>query len=100
MGILMAIWWMTEAIPISATALLPLALFPLLGIADIRAAAAPYANPLIFLFLGGFLIAAGMERWNLHRRLALRIIAMMGPRPYAISGRVYDRGCVFEYVGQ
>ena len=84
MGILMAIWWMTEAIPISATALLPLALFPLLGIADIRTAAAPYANPLIFLFLGGFLIAAGMERWNLHRRLALRIIAMMGPRPYAI----------------
>ncbi len=84
MGILMAIWWMTEAIPISATALLPLALFPLLGIADIRAAAVPYANPLVFLFLGGFLIAAGMERWNLHRRLALRIIAMMGPRPYAI----------------
>lgn len=83
-GILMAVWWMTEAIPISATALLPLALFPLLGIADIRAAAAPYANPLVFLFLGGFLIAAGMERWNLHRRLALRIIAMMGPRPYAI----------------
>ncbi len=83
-GILMAIWWMTEAIPISATALVPLALFPLLGIADIRATAAPYANPLIFLFLGGFLIAAGMERWNLHRRLALRIIAMMGPRPYAI----------------
>ncbi len=83
-GILMAIWWMTEAIPISATALLPLALFPLLGIADIRATAAPYANPLIFLFLGGFLIAAGMERWNLHRRLALRIIAMMGARPYAI----------------
>ena len=83
-GILMAIWWMTEAIPISATALLPLALFPLLGIADIRAAAVPYANPLVFLFLGGFLIAAGMERWNLHRRLALRIIAMMGPRPYAI----------------
>lgn len=83
-GILMAIWWMTEAIPISATALLPLALFPLLGIADIRAAAAPYANPLVFLFLGGFLIAAGMQRWNLHRRLALRIIAMMGPRPYAI----------------
>lgn len=83
-GILMAVWWMTEAIPISATALLPLALFPLLGIADIRGAAAPYANPLVFLFLGGFLIAAGMQRWNLHRRLALRIIAMMGPRPYAI----------------
>ncbi len=83
-GLLMAVWWMTEAIPISATALLPLALFPLLGVADIRAASAPYANPLVFLFLGGFLIAAGMQRWNLHRRLALRIIARMGPHPYAI----------------
>ena len=83
-GALMAVWWMTEAIPISATALLPLVLFPLLGVADIRAASAPYANPIVFLFLGGFLIAAGMQRWNLHRRLALRIIAAMGPRPYAI----------------
>lgn len=83
-GLLMAIWWMTEAIPIAATALVPLVLFPILGIADIGAAAAPYANPLIFLFLGGFLIAAGMERWNLHRRIALRIIHMMGPRPGAI----------------
>lgn len=83
-GLLMAIWWMTEAIPISATALIPLVLFPLLDIADIGDAAAPYANPLIFLYLGGFLIAAGMERWNLHRRLALRIIHLMGPRPGAI----------------
>jgi len=83
-GLLMALWWMTEAIPIAATALVPLVLFPILGVADITSTAAPYANPLIFLFLGGFLIAAGMERWNLHRRLALRIIHMMGPRPRAI----------------
>lgn len=83
-GLLMAVWWMTEAIPIPATALLPLVLFPVLGIADIRAAAAPYANPLIFLFLGGFIIAIAMERWNLHRRLALRIINLVGTRPLRI----------------
>lgn len=83
-GVLMAVWWMTEAIPIAATAMIPLVLLPILGIADIDAAAAPYANPLIFLFLGGFLIAAGMERWELHRRIALRIIDVMGPKPNAI----------------
>ena len=83
-GILMAIWWMTEAIPIPATALLPLMLFPVLGISDIRAAAAPYANPLILLFLGGFIIAIAMERWNLHRRLALHIISFVGIRPRRI----------------
>jgi sodium-dependent dicarboxylate transporter 2/3/5 len=80
----MAVWWMTEAIPIPATALLPLVLFPVLGIADERAAAAPYANPLIFLFLGGFLIAIAMERWQLHRRLALNIIRILGTRPHAL----------------
>ncbi len=83
-GLLMAVWWMTEAAPIAATALLPLVLFPLLGVADIGSAAAPYANPLIFLFLGGFLIALGMERWNLHRRLALTIVTSIGARPLAV----------------
>lgn len=83
-GVLMAIWWMTEALPIYATALVPLAAFPVLGIADIRAAGAPYANPLIFLFLGGFLIAMAMQRWNLHRRLALSIIKRVGTRPKRI----------------
>ena len=78
---LMATWWVTEAIPIPATALLPLVLLPLLGIAPIAAAAAPYANEVIFLFLGGFVIAAALEACGLHRRMALVIIAAVGTRP-------------------
>ena len=78
---LMAIWWVTEAIPIAATALVPLVLFPLLGIASMNAAAAPYANPVIFLFLGGFLLAAAFQRSGLHRRVALAIVASVGTRP-------------------
>ena len=61
-GILMAVFWITEAIPLSATALLPLVLFPTLGVADIQDAAAPFAKPVIFLFLGGFLIASAVNR--------------------------------------
>lgn len=80
-GTLMAIWWMTEAIPIPATALLPLALFPLLGVLDMPTAAAPYANELIFLFMGGFLLAAAMERWGLHKRIALVIMSRVGTSP-------------------
>jgi len=78
---LMALWWMTEAIPIPATALLPLVLFPALGILDMSAAAAPYANEVIYLFLGGFLLAIAMERWGLHRRLGLAIVAAVGTTP-------------------
>lgn len=78
--VLMALWWVTEAIPIPATALLPVALLPPLGVGDIGAAAAPYANPLIFLFLGGFMIALAIQRWNLHRRIALWILALAGRR--------------------
>ena len=80
-AILMAVWWMTEAIPIPATALLPLALFPTLGILDMPTAATPYANELIFLFMGGFVIALAMERWGLHRRIALGIMAFIGMSP-------------------
>lgn len=77
----MAVWWATEAVPLAATALLPLVLLPLLGVLDVRQAAAPFANPLIFLFLGGFMIAAAVQRWGLHRRIALHIIARVGQRP-------------------
>src|SRR5690606_9037047 len=78
---LMAIWWMTEALPLPATALLPIALFPLLGVMSTSAAAAPYANEIIFLFLGGFMIALAMQRWDLHRRIALAIVAAVGVQP-------------------
>ena len=81
---LMAVLWITESIPIPATALLPLALFPLLGLGDIRETAAPFANPTVFLFLGGFIIALAMQRWNLHRRVAIGLIGLLGTRPAAI----------------
>lgn len=76
-----AIWWITEAIPIPVTSLLPIILFPALGIAKVPQATAPYAEPTIFLFLGGFLIAVAIERWNLHRRIALGIISFVGTSP-------------------
>ena len=78
LGAWMVIWWLTEAVPLFVTALLPLVFFPLLGIADMTATAAPYANPIIFLFMGGFLIALGMEKRNLHTRIALNLIRITG----------------------
>jgi len=76
----MAIWWITEAAPIPVTAALPVALLPVLGVVPITEAAAPYANPLIFLFVGGFAIALAVQRWNLHRRVALAILDFSGRR--------------------
>ncbi|MFN4355621.1 SLC13 family permease [Parvibaculum sp.] len=81
---LMAAWWICEPIPIPATSLLPMALFPLLGIVEMRGAAAPYAHPIIYLFFGGFLLALAMERWGLHKRIALGLIGFMGTRPTRI----------------
>ncbi len=78
---LMATWWMTEAIPIPATSLIPIALFPLMGIMHTKQAAAPYASHLIFLFMGGFIIALAMQRWNLHRRIAMNIVKLVGFSP-------------------
>ncbi len=80
-GILMALWWISEIIPIATTALLPLIFFPLLQIADIKSTALPYANPIIFLFMGGFIIAIAMQEWNLHKRIALNIIQIIGFKP-------------------
>ncbi len=82
-GVLMAVYWLTEALPVAATALLPLALVPLLsrGEIGIAAVAAPYGNEMIFLFMGGFMMALAMQRWGLHRRIALRIIDWVGDRP-------------------
>ena len=77
-AILMVTWWATEAIPIPVTSLLPLALFPILGVTSIETAALPYANKNIYLFLGGFLIALSIERSGLHKRLALIMIKRLG----------------------
>ncbi|XQW86328.1 SLC13 family permease [Thalassotalea piscium] len=76
--LLMAIWWMGEATSISITALLPIILFPLLGIMPSKAVSINYTNPLVFLFLGGFMIALAMEKWNFHKRIALWIISFIG----------------------
>ena len=78
MGILMATWWATEALPIAVTAFVPLVCFPLLGIANIQQTAAPYANKVIYLFFGGFVIALAMQRWNLHKRIALSVLERVG----------------------
>jgi sodium-dependent dicarboxylate transporter 2/3/5 len=80
-AVLMAIWWIADAIPLAATALLPLVLYPLLGIMSGRETAPVYVNSIIFLFVGGFLIAIAMERWNLHKRVALWIIRAVGGGP-------------------
>ncbi|MBO6575968.1 MAG: DASS family sodium-coupled anion symporter [Rhodothermales bacterium] len=85
-ALLMATWWIGESIPIPATSLVPLVVFPLIGAGTIRETAAPYADPIIFLFLGGFLIALAMERSGLHRRIALNIIQRSGTGGRALVG--------------
>jgi sodium-dependent dicarboxylate transporter 2/3/5 len=86
LGVLMAVWWSTEAVPIAVTALLPLVTFPLLGVASIQDTASPYANKVIYLFLGGFIVAFAMQRWNLHRRIALNILQVAGKNGRSLIG--------------
>jgi len=75
---LMITWWVTEALPMPVVALLPLILFPLLKISKLEETAAPYANPIIFLFMGGFMLGLAIEKWNLHKRIALNIVRITG----------------------
>ncbi|MDX3775122.1 DASS family sodium-coupled anion symporter [Chromatiaceae bacterium AAb-1] len=77
----MAIWWMTEVISIPATAMLPIVIIPLLGLDSAKAVTSAYADPVIFLFLGGFVISIAMERWNLHKRIALLAMLTVGSKP-------------------
>ncbi|MDA8528859.1 DASS family sodium-coupled anion symporter [Opitutaceae bacterium] len=80
-ALMMATWWVTEPVPIPVTALLPMVLFPLIGVVPIADATASYAHPIVFLFLGGFILALGMERTGLHRRLAFAMIGALGFSP-------------------
>ncbi len=75
---LMLIWWVSEAVPIAVTAILPMILLPTLQVYSMQTAAAPYASPIIFLFMGGFMLALAMEKWMLHRRIALTIVRFTG----------------------
>jgi solute carrier family 13 (sodium-dependent dicarboxylate transporter), member 2/3/5 len=83
-AILMGFWWVTEAIPVAATSLLPLVLFPLLGISDGETVSQSYINYIIFLYIGGFIMALTIEKWNLHRRIALKILSIAGASPFRI----------------
>jgi solute carrier family 13 (sodium-dependent dicarboxylate transporter), member 2/3/5 len=83
---LMAVWWVTEALPLAVTSLVPIVALPLTGAMELDEATAPYANPLIFLFFGGFVIAVAMQRWGLHRRIALLTVRTVGTRPRQLIG--------------
>ncbi|PVY96187.1 SLC13 family permease [Actinomycetospora cinnamomea] len=98
-AVLMGIWWMTEAIPIPATALLPLVLFPVLAEPSVSDVGASYGDDIIFLFMGGFLLALAMQRWNLHRRIALVTIRAMGTNPtMLIAGFMVATGFLSMWV--
>ena len=99
-GLLMAAWWATEAVPVPVTSLLPIVLFPLLGQASIREITTPYAHPVIFLLLGGFIIATALERWHLHRRLALNVLKRVGSHPQCHYCWFYGDHRIFVYVDQ
>lgn len=83
-GVLMATMWVLEAIPLSITALLPVTLLPLLGAVPVSEAAAPYARDLLFLFFGGFMLGLAMEKWGLHKRIALNLLRIIGTSPTRI----------------
>ena len=78
---LMAIWWITETIPLAVTALVPIVLFPVLGVLDGKSVSEVYINHIIFVFVGGFMMALAMERWNLHKRIALKLLVFIGVSP-------------------
>lgn len=86
LGVLIVTWWISEALPIAATALLPLVVLPLTGISPMREASAAYMSPIVVLLMAGFIIAKGVERWNLHERIALIIVDSIGARPPALIG--------------
>ncbi|WP_420174393.1 SLC13 family permease [Luteococcus sp. OSA5] len=99
-AVLMGVWWMTEALPIPATALVPLVVFPSLGTdVSFNDVGASYGNSIIFLFMGGFLLALAMQRWNLHRRIALHTVRAMGTKPsMVVAGFMIATGFLSMWV--
>ena len=96
---LMAIWWVFEAIPLAATALLPVVLFPTLGVLEISETTARYADKLIFLFMGGLMLGVGLQRWDAHKRLALLIILLVGTGPRRIvAGIMLSSGVLSAFI--
>jgi sodium-dependent dicarboxylate transporter 2/3/5 len=90
LAIWMAVWWMTEAVPLAATSLLPLVVLPLFTSLGLKFASASYASSIVFLFMGGFTLGLAMQRWGLHRRLALRMLMVVGlldPSDWTVYGR-------------
>ena len=83
-AVLMALWWVTEVVPLAVTSLLPFVLFPVLGVMNGKDVASHYFNHIIFLFLGGFLFALAMQKWNLHKRIALKLLLIVGNSPAKI----------------
>lgn len=81
LGTLMALWWLTEAVPVAVTSLLPFAILPLCNVGSAKTVAGAYADEVVFLFLGGFLLGASVERWGLHKRVALTVISLFGSSP-------------------
>ena len=98
-AILMGIWWMTEAIPLAATALIPMVVFPALQVDSFSGTAGPYASDTIYLFMGGFILALAMQRWNLHRRIALTVVNMVGTKPrQLVAGFMIATGFLSMWV--
>ena len=96
---LMSIWWITEALPISATSLLPLVAFPAFEVMTIKEAATAYSHPIVLLIFGGFIIAAAMQKWNLHKRIALNIINKTGTKPnMLIAGFMLSTASISMWV--
>ena len=98
-GLWMAIWWATEAIPVAITAFLPLTLFPILGVNSIQESAAPYAHPIIYLFFGGFVLALAIERCGLHRRIALKVFSLVGTNAsHLVAGFMVSAALVSMWI--
>ncbi len=94
--VLMAVWWVTEAIPIPVTALLPLVVLPLTGVQSIKATSSEYMNPIIVLLMGGFIVAKAIEYWDLHKRIALNIVKLVGFKPARLVGGFMLSGAVLS----